>query len=140
MVPGAGGGARPRRRRIRAPRPNLSQRSAGQFAAVRRVGREVARQRRTIAAAAASGDAAGLFGAARKAFQARLGAAWGVPSEAIAAADVATRLGPPGERIHEVFERADRLSYSGGNSAVHEDLNYWQGLVSDELRTLETTT
>ncbi|HZL17319.1 MAG TPA: BatD family protein [Polyangia bacterium] len=112
----------------------------GRFVAVRRVGREVARQRRTIAAAAASGDAAGLFGAARKAFQARLGAAWGIPSEAIAAADVATRLGAPGERIHEVFERADRLSYSGGNSAASEDLNYWQGLVSDELRTLETTT
>jgi hypothetical protein len=112
----------------------------GRFVTARRVRREIARQRQVIEAAAASGDAATLFGAARKAFQARLGAAWGVPSEAIAAADVATRLGPPGERIHEVFERADRLTYSGGNSAVSEDLNYWQGLVTDELRTLETTT
>jgi hypothetical protein len=106
----------------------------------RRVRREVAQQRRTIDAAAASGDAVTLFGAARKAFQARLGAAWGVPADAIAAADVATRLGPPGERIQRVFERADRLTYSGGSSAASEDLSYWQGLVSDELRALETTT
>ena len=106
----------------------------------RRVRREVAQQRRTIEATAASGDAATLFGAARKAFQARLGAAWGVPADAIAAADVATRLGPPGERIQRVFERADRLTYSGGSSAASEDLSYWQGLVSDELRALETTT
>ena len=112
----------------------------GRFVTARRVRREVAQQRRTIEAAAASGDAATLFGAARKAFQAQLGAAWGVPSDAIAAADVAKRLGPPGERIQEVFERADRLTYSGGNSAASEDLNYWQGLVSDELRALETTT
>jgi hypothetical protein len=112
----------------------------GRLVTTRRVRREVARQRRTIEAAAATGDAATLFRAARKAFQARLGAAWGIPSDAIAAADVAARLGPPGERIHEVFERADRMTYSGNNSGATEDLNYWQGLVSDELRTLETTT
>ncbi|HEX3904552.1 MAG TPA: BatD family protein [Polyangia bacterium] len=112
----------------------------GRFATARRVRREVARQQRAIEAAAAQGDAATLFGAARRAFQARLGAAWGVPSEAIAAADVATRLGAPGERIHEVFERADRLTYSGGHSAASEDLSYWRGLISDELHALETTT
>jgi hypothetical protein len=106
----------------------------------RRIRREVAQRHRTIDAAAASGDAVTLFDAARKAFQARLGAAWGVPADAIAAADVATRLGPPGERIQQVFERADRLTYSGGNLAATEDLSYWQGLVSDELRALETTT
>ncbi len=105
-----------------------------------RVRREIARQRQNIEVAAANGDAATLFGAARKAFQARLGATWGIPSDAIAAADVATRLGPPGERIHEVFERADRLTYAGGTSAASEDLNYWRGLVTDELRALETTT
>jgi hypothetical protein len=49
-------------------------------------------------------------------------------------------LGPPGERIQRVFERADRLTYSGGSSAASEDLSYWQGLISDELRALETTT
>jgi hypothetical protein len=112
----------------------------GRLVTAGRVRREIARQRRAIEVAAASGDAATLFGAARKAFQARLGASWGIPSDAIAAADVATRLGPPGERIHEVFERADRLTYAGGSSAASEDLNYWQGLVTDELRALETTT
>ena len=112
----------------------------GRVVTAGRVRREIARQRRTIEVAAASGDAASLFGAARKAFQARLGASWGIPSDAIAAADVATRLGPPGERIHEVFERADRLTYAGSNSTASEDLNYWQGLVTDELRALETTT
>ena len=112
----------------------------GRLVTAGRVRREIARQRRTIEVAAASGDAATLFGAARKAFQARLGASWGIPSDAIAAADVATRLGPPGERIHEVFERADRLTYAGGSSPASEDLNYWRGLVTDELRALETTT
>ncbi len=112
----------------------------GRFVTARRVRREIARQRRAIEAAAASGDAASLFGAARKAFQARLGEAWGIPSDAIATIDVATRLGPPGERIHEVFERADRLTYAGGTSAAGEDLNYWQGLISEELHALETTT
>ncbi|HEY6475487.1 MAG TPA: BatD family protein [Polyangia bacterium] len=112
----------------------------GRFMAARRVGREIARQRRTVDVAAATGDATMLFGAARKAFQARLGAAWGVPSEAIAAADVAHRLGPTGDRIHAVFERADRLTYSGNSSVPSEDLSYWRGLVSDELRALEATT
>ena len=112
----------------------------GRFVTARRVRREIARQRQTIEVAADSGDAGALFGAARRAFQARLGATWGIPSDAIAAADVAKRLGPPGERIAEVFERADRLSYSGGNSAASEDLHYWRGLVTDELRALETTT
>ena len=112
----------------------------GRLVAASRVRREIARQRQNIEVAAANGDAATLFGAARKAFQARLGATWGIPSDAIAAADVATRLGPPGERIHEVFERADRLTYAGGTSAAGEDLNYWRGLVTDELRALETTT
>jgi hypothetical protein len=114
--------------------------AVGRLVTAGRVRREIARQRLTIEVAAASGDAATLFGAARKAFQARLGAAWGIPSDAIAAADVATRLGPPGERIYEVFERADRLTYAGGNSPASEDLTYWQGLVTDELRALETTT
>jgi hypothetical protein len=112
----------------------------GRLSTARQVRREIARQRRAIDAAAARGDAPALFGAARQAFQARLGAAWGVPSEAIAAADVATRLGPPGERIQEIFERADRLSYSGGGEAAGGDLSYWQALVADELRALETTT
>ena len=112
----------------------------GRLVTASRVRREIARQRRTIEVAAASGDAATLFGAARKAFQARLGATWGIPSDAIAAADVARRLGPPGERIHQVFERADRLTYARGTSAAGEDLNFWQGLVTDELRALETTT
>ncbi len=112
----------------------------GRLVTAGRVRREIARQRRTIEVAAASGDAASLFAAARKAFQVRLGASWGIPSDAIAAADVATRLGPPGERIHEVFERADRSTYAGGNAAASEDLDYWQGLVTDELRALETTT
>jgi hypothetical protein len=112
----------------------------GRVVAARRVREEVELQSRTIAAAAVRGDAVTLFGAARKALQARLGARWGIPSEAIAAADVASRLGPSGERIHEVFERADRLTYSGGSSAPKEDLSYWQGLVSDELRALEGMT
>jgi hypothetical protein len=111
----------------------------GRLLAARRVRAEVARQRQTIAAAAGRGDAVALFAAGRRALQARLGAVWGVPGEAIAAADVASRLGPSGERIHEVFERADRLTYSGGNSAANEDLSYWQVLVSDELRALEAT-
>jgi hypothetical protein len=112
----------------------------GRLLAARRVRRAVARQRRAIQDAVARGDAHALFGAARQAFQARLGAAWGVPPEAIAAADVATRLGPPGERIHEVFERADRLTYSGSSALASEDLNQWQALVSNELRALEGTT
>jgi oxygen tolerance protein BatD len=112
----------------------------GRLLAARRVRRQVARQRRAIQDAVARGDANALFGSARQAFQARLGAAWGVPSEAIAAVDVATRLGPPGERIRQVFERADRLTYSGASAVDSEDLNYWQALVSDELRALEGTT
>jgi hypothetical protein len=112
----------------------------GRVLAARRVRREVARQRRAIQDAVARGDADALFGAARQAFQARLGATWGVPSEAIAAADVTTRLGPRGERIHEVFERADRLTYAGTPAVASDDLRYWQGLVSDELRALEGTT
>jgi hypothetical protein len=113
--------------------------SLARAATARRIRREVAAQRRSMSAAAARGDAAALFAAGRAALQARLGATWGVPSDAIAAADVASRLGPRGERIREVFERADRAAYSRGRSSPNEDLNHWQSLISDELGSLEAT-
>jgi len=118
----------------------------GRLRAERRVRREIVLQRRKIGAAVARGDAIALFGAGRKALQARLGARWGVPAEAIAAADVVSRLGPRGVRIHDVFERADRVAYAGTIGAPTEpsadrsapsDLNGWQSLILDELRTLE---
>jgi hypothetical protein len=119
----------------------------GRMVATRRVRREIAAQRRNIAAAAALGDAATLFGAGRKALQARLGAAWGIPADAIATADVVSRLGPRGEGIRDVFEHADRLTYAGGATAKpredprdQRDLNDWQRLILDELRTLQART
>ena len=106
-------------------------------ATTRRVRREVAAQRHRMKEAAARGDAATLFVAGRAALQARLGVTWGVPPDAIAAADVSSRLGERGERIREVFERADRLTYSRARSAAPEDLSRWQTLISDELGSLE---
>jgi hypothetical protein len=105
----------------------------------RRVRRQVAAQGRRMKAAVDRGDAVALFTAARTAWQTRLGAAWGVPSQAIAAADVATRLGGRGDRICEVFERADRLTYAGGQSAGPDDLEHWQSQISDELGAWEAT-
>ena len=112
----------------------------------RRVRREVARQRRQIGAAAARGDAPALFGAGRRALQARLAAAWGVPAEAIATADVTTRLGARGARIRGVFEQADRAAYAGaapGVPAGHgrnapSDLEGWRDVILQELNTLES--
>ena len=111
----------------------------GRRLAAGRVRRAIARQRQTIGDAAARGDAAALFGAARKALQVRLGASWDVPSDAIDAADVVSRLGPRGDRIRDLFERADRLTYSGGRPDTHDDLKHWQAVVSDELQALEGT-
>ena len=108
-------------------------------ATTRRVRREVAAQRHRMKEAAARGDAATLFVAGRAALQARLGVTWGVPPDAVAAADVASRLGERGERIREVFERADRFTYSRARSAAPDDLNRWQKLISDELGCLEAT-
>ncbi|HEY4188035.1 MAG TPA: BatD family protein [Polyangia bacterium] len=115
----------------------------GRVAAARRVDREIARQRRDLDAAASRGDAATLFGAGRKALQTRLGAVWGVPADAIATADIVSRLGAKGERIKRVFERADRLTYAGGPgvpSSPPRDLDNWQQLILDELRILEART
>ena len=105
----------------------------------RRIRREIARQRRQIDEAAARGDTATLFAAGRKALQLRLGAKWGVPAEAIAAADVATRLGEDGARIRDVFEQADQASYAGTRRAdsATPDLHGWQHLILDELHPLE---
>ena len=111
----------------------------GRRLAAGRVRRAIALQRRTIGDAAARGDAAALFEAARKALQVRLGASWDVPSDAIDAADVVSRLGPRGDRIRELFERADRLTYSGGRADTRDDLKHWQAVVSDELQALEGT-
>jgi hypothetical protein len=113
--------------------------AVARVAMARRVRREVEAQSRSMSAAAARGDAAALFAAGRTALQARLGAAWGVPSEAIAAVDVVSRLGERGERIREVFERADRAAYSRGRTAPSEDLNHWRSLISEELGSLETS-
>lgn len=118
----------------------------GRAVASRRLQREIAAQRRQIGAAASRGDAATLFEAGRRALQARLGAAWNVPAGAIATADVVSRLGTGGERIRDVFECADRLSYAGGSPAATADprdpreLKDWQRLIFDELRTLEVRT
>jgi hypothetical protein len=115
----------------------------GRVAAMRRVDRDIARQRRNLDAAVSRGDAVTLFGAGRKALQTRLGAAWGVPAEAIATADVVSRLGAKGERIKRVFDRADRLTYAGeprATSILPHDLDNWQQLILDELRILEART
>ncbi len=104
--------------------------------ASRSVRRAIASQRRTIGAAAARGDAVELFGAARKALQTRLGANWGIPCDAISTADVIARLAPGGERIREVFERADRLTYAGGGAVTHEDL---EQLARTDIRRAERT-
>jgi len=112
----------------------------GNLVASRSVRRAIASQRRTIGAAAARGDAVELFGTARKALQARLGANWGIPSDAVSTADVIARLGPGGERIREVFERADRLTYAGGGAVIREDLSSWPRLISEDLKALEATT
>ena len=92
-----------------------------------------------MSAAAARGDAAALFAAGRTALQTRLGATWGLPCEAIAAVDVTSRLGQKGERIREVFERADRLRYSRAQAAPAEDLHHWQSVIAEELGALEAT-
>jgi hypothetical protein len=112
----------------------------GRLRAAHRLRGEVGAQRRIIDTAVTRGDAALLFGAARKALQARLGVSWSVPSDAISGADVVARMGPRGKRIHEVFERAYRLSYSANSLPANEDLRSWQALVFDELRALEVTT
>ena len=104
-----------------------------------RVRRQIATWRRSMNAAADRGDATAMFTAGRSALQARLGATWGVPSEAIAAADVVSRLGERGERIREVFERADRLTYSRASTKLHEDLGHWRGVITDALGSLEVT-
>jgi len=110
----------------------------------RQVRREIARQRRQIGAAAARGDALSLFGAGRRALQTRLAAEWGVPAEAIATADVTSRLGARGERIRDVFEHADRAAYAAPGAApardhdAPSDLEGWRDLILHELRTLES--
>jgi len=105
--------------------------------------RELTRQRRHLGDAAARGDAPSLFSAGRRALQARLSAAWGIPADAIATADVTSRLGTQGERIRDVFERADRAAYGGASPAAFggdapSDLEGWRDLILRELKTLES--
>jgi hypothetical protein len=107
--------------------------------AARQLAREVARQLRQSREAARRGDAAALFGAGRRALQARLAAVWGMPAEAIGAIDVAHRLGPRGAQIREIFERADRVSYAGTRATVEPDLEHWPERISVELRNLESS-
>jgi hypothetical protein len=106
----------------------------------RRLRSQLALQSRALREAARRGDAAALFGAGRRALQTRLGAAWGMPPEAIAAADVVQRLGPRGDRIRDIFEQADRHSYAGAHAAAGGDLEQWPERITAELRWLEATT
>ncbi|HXJ21780.1 MAG TPA: hypothetical protein VMT03_16265 [Polyangia bacterium] len=108
--------------------------------AARRLSREIAREQRALCEAVRRGDAAALFAAGRRALQARLAGAWGVPPEAIASTDVARRLGPSGDGIREVFDRADRLSYAGNRTEADLDLEPWPERISAELRALESRT
>jgi oxygen tolerance protein BatD len=122
--------------------PALRRGALGRPIAARRLRARISAEEREARAAAARGDAAALFAAGRKALQARLAAGWHVPPGAIAAADVERRLGERGGRIREIFERADRVQYTGDRASVAEDddLEQWPERISAALRALESTT
>lgn len=105
-----------------------------------RLRRELDVQQHALRDAARRGDAAALFAGGRRALQARLAAAWGIPADAIAAADVARRLGDQGAAIREIFEQADRHAYAGARSPGDLDLQRWPERISAELRALEART
>jgi hypothetical protein len=102
----------------------------------RRVDREVARATSAMSQAATADDATAFFLAARQALQIRLADRWHVAREAITPHDIATRLGPAGAPIREVFEHADGLAYAPA-AATHEPLDRWRAIVRDQLSTLE---
>jgi hypothetical protein len=101
----------------------------------RRVDRAVASARSAMERAARAKDPTLFFTAARAAFQARLGAGWGVLPEAVTAADVTAHLGPRGDAIRSVFERADSVTYARDVST--EPLDHWRTVVRTELSNLE---
>jgi hypothetical protein len=83
--------------------------------------RQLERQRREtleallkqMAAAAAAGDTALFFTAARTALQHALGAAWHIEPDQVTATELEARLDGPGDDVKRIFTLADEANYSG---------------------------
>ncbi|MES1210584.1 MAG: BatD family protein, partial [Pseudomonadota bacterium] len=99
--------------------------------------RLVARTRHRLDAAVASGDAPALFGAAREGLQACLSKVWSMPAEAISAVDVDRRLGDRGQRVRDIFERAEACAYGRSGPPRTVDLQQWRDLTVRELDALK---
>jgi hypothetical protein len=69
-----------------------------------------------MAAAAAAGDAAAFFNAARSALQQALGARWGITPRQITLDDIDARLADDErEEVRRIFVLSDEANYSGGD-------------------------
>jgi hypothetical protein len=80
-------------------------------------------------------DAAGFFGAARRALQVRLAAVWQVPASQVTIPAIRTRLKAKGEEIRAVFQAADEIAYSGKRFSPR-DLQHWRDVVQTQLQQL----
>jgi len=78
--------------------------------------------------AAAAGNAQVFFSSARSALQQTLAAQWHVAPQSIGLEDIDARLGPDGQDVHQLFARADEVTYSGGNVDT-ADLEHWKQVV-----------
>jgi hypothetical protein len=117
---------------------------AGRVRSVRRDPERVAREKAERAereamheaeSFASQGDVSGFLTAARQALQVKLAAQWNRPAQAITLADVAARV-PADSPVVAFFREADRLTYSPGEEARHENLTTWRERLRDALRSL----
>ena len=99
--------------------------------------RVLTQTRRRMDAAVAAGDAAALFGAAREGLQVCLGKAWSMPPAAISAADVERRLGAGGQRVRDIFARADACAYGKSGRPPAGALEQWRDAAARELDALK---
>ncbi|MGE0402951.1 MAG: BatD family protein [Kofleriaceae bacterium] len=102
----------------------------------RRVDRAVSRSLAKADSAARDGDVVEFFGAARRAFQLRIGEQFGIAPDAVTARDVVDHMGDRSATITTLFELADHVDYAHGESTA-ESLDHWRSVVHAELARLE---
>jgi hypothetical protein len=91
----------------------------------------------TMDAAAVRQDAPTFFAAARKALQYCFGPRWNIAPEAVTVADIQAHLNGNGESARRVFDLADQLIYSSGES-IEADLAAWKKAVHQFVEHSET--